>query len=230
MLAPTASAPNRPSPLPALSLSDVSLGPVVMADDPCEAAFGSADPTGPRKYYRARYYDPKVGRFISEDPIGLSGGANLYEYAFNSPVEYGDPFGLLPPSHPDCIRTAQKIANLQAAIARQTSNIAFNPGNLDLFKLGAPSRQSVWGHVTGPLATYQAALAKNLANYARICSDPEPSPSPSPSSCPSPNPTPVVVPTPSPAQQKSAWAAAAAAAAVFAAWAARWWWLPLFAQ
>jgi hypothetical protein len=33
---------------------------VVIADDPCEAAFSGEDPTGPRIYYRARYYDPKV--------------------------------------------------------------------------------------------------------------------------------------------------------------------------
>ncbi len=65
MLAPTASVLHRPSPLPsALLLAEP--GPVVMADDPCEAAFAGATPTGPRKYYRARYYDPKIGRFISD--------------------------------------------------------------------------------------------------------------------------------------------------------------------
>jgi RHS repeat-associated protein len=94
MLAPTASAPNRPSPLPALPLSDGSLGPVVMADDPCEAAFSGADPTGPRKYYRARYYDPKIGRFISEDPIGFDGGMHFYSYVSHNPVNWSDPFGL----------------------------------------------------------------------------------------------------------------------------------------
>jgi RHS repeat-associated protein len=62
-----------------------------MADDPCEAAFSGATPTGPRKYYRARYYDPKIGRFLSEDPIspvsallgnqGLNSGAEIFEYA-----------------------------------------------------------------------------------------------------------------------------------------------------
>jgi RHS repeat-associated protein len=31
-------------------------------------------------YYRARYYDPKIGRFISEDPIRFSGGINFYAY------------------------------------------------------------------------------------------------------------------------------------------------------
>ena len=32
-------------------------------------------------YYRARFYDAQVGQFISEDPIGILGGANLYRYA-----------------------------------------------------------------------------------------------------------------------------------------------------
>ncbi len=46
-------------------------------------------------YYRARYYDPKIGRFISEDPIGLDGGdVNLFGYVGNSPVNKIDPFGL----------------------------------------------------------------------------------------------------------------------------------------
>jgi RHS repeat-associated protein len=45
-------------------------------------------------YYRARYYDPSVGRFISTDPIGLeSGDTNLYRYVFNSPTQFTDPTG-----------------------------------------------------------------------------------------------------------------------------------------
>ena len=50
-----------------------------MADDPCEAAFSGEDPTGPRKYYRARYYDPKVGRFTNEDPVGFDGGMDFIQ-------------------------------------------------------------------------------------------------------------------------------------------------------
>lgn len=45
-------------------------------------------------YYRARYYDPALARFISEDPIGLAGGVNLYAYVGNDPVNYTDPSGL----------------------------------------------------------------------------------------------------------------------------------------
>ncbi|WP_323180193.1 RHS repeat-associated core domain-containing protein [Streptomyces sp. NBC_00893] len=44
-------------------------------------------------YYRDRYYDPETGRFISQDPIGQAGGANLYQYALSSPTTYTDPTG-----------------------------------------------------------------------------------------------------------------------------------------
>ncbi len=47
-------------------------------------------------YYRARYYDQNVGRFISEDPIGLKGGPNFYDYVSNDPVNLIDPRGLSP--------------------------------------------------------------------------------------------------------------------------------------
>ncbi len=46
-------------------------------------------------YYRARYYDPEIGRFISEDPIGFAGGINFYAYVGNNPLIYNDPTGNL---------------------------------------------------------------------------------------------------------------------------------------
>jgi RHS repeat-associated protein len=45
-------------------------------------------------YYRARYYDPKAGRFISEDPIAFVGGVNFYAYVENTPANARDSFGL----------------------------------------------------------------------------------------------------------------------------------------
>jgi RHS repeat-associated protein len=47
-------------------------------------------------YYRARWYDPQVGRFISEDPVGFQGGVNWYAYVGNNPTGFVDPSGLNP--------------------------------------------------------------------------------------------------------------------------------------
>ncbi|WP_422925495.1 putative Ig domain-containing protein [Singulisphaera sp. PoT] len=46
-------------------------------------------------YYRARYYDASLGRFISQDPLGFNGAdSNLYRYVGNSPTNATDPTGL----------------------------------------------------------------------------------------------------------------------------------------
>ncbi|MCW7540925.1 DUF6531 domain-containing protein [Aquabacterium sp. A7-Y] len=46
-------------------------------------------------YNTFRYYDPDTGRFLSQDPIGIVGGSNLYAYAPN-PSRWGDPMGWCP--------------------------------------------------------------------------------------------------------------------------------------
>jgi RHS repeat-associated protein len=46
-------------------------------------------------YYRARYYDPTAGRFLSEDPIGFNGGIDFYSYVRNHSTDLVDPSGLL---------------------------------------------------------------------------------------------------------------------------------------
>ena len=61
--------------------------------NPFQYAGRENDPTS-LYFYRARYYSPAFGRFISEDPIRFAGGdVNLYRYVWNSPTNFTDPLG-----------------------------------------------------------------------------------------------------------------------------------------
>jgi RHS repeat-associated protein len=64
-------------------------------------------------YYRARYYNPNTGRFLSEDPIGFAGGTNLYAYANENPLRFADPLGLcaINPSNPMSPKQTQCLNN-----------------------------------------------------------------------------------------------------------------------
>ncbi|MBI4431311.1 MAG: RHS repeat-associated core domain-containing protein, partial [Candidatus Omnitrophica bacterium] len=53
------------------------------------------DPETSHYYYRARTYQPSLGRFMSKDPLGLGGGNNFYRYVKNNPINLIDPFGLI---------------------------------------------------------------------------------------------------------------------------------------
>jgi RHS repeat-associated protein len=52
-------------------------------------------------YFNARWYDPEIGRFITEDP--LMDEPNLYSYGFNNPIRYLDPTGMFNVSIPKVI-------------------------------------------------------------------------------------------------------------------------------
>jgi RHS repeat-associated protein len=60
-----------------------------------EFASGDGNAPGPGLYYyRARLYDPLIGRFLSEDPSQFARGVSLYTYVFNDPANEVDPSGL----------------------------------------------------------------------------------------------------------------------------------------
>ena len=71
-------------------------------------------------YYRARYYHPRLQRFISEDPIESKKEINLYGYVKNNPLSMTDPTGLfacrncaqakpLPANSPECDKYGDKL-------------------------------------------------------------------------------------------------------------------------
>ncbi|MDJ0042740.1 RHS repeat-associated core domain-containing protein [Pantoea allii] len=64
-----------------------------LAHQPLRYAGQYADSETGLHYNLFRYYDPQIGRFTVQDPIGLEGGLNLYAYAPN-PLTWTDPLGL----------------------------------------------------------------------------------------------------------------------------------------
>lgn len=77
---------------------------------------GASAPTGGGfVYLRNRWYDPSTGRFLTQDPIGLAGGPNLYSYAGSNPISFDDPFGLNPPC------TGRLTSAVWGCIGRQTA-------------------------------------------------------------------------------------------------------------
>ena len=69
-----------------------TVGPDV-TKNPVQYTSRENDGTG-MMFYRARYYDPVMKRFISSDPIGLGGGLNTFAYVEGNPVSRADPTGL----------------------------------------------------------------------------------------------------------------------------------------
>ena len=66
-------------------------------------------------YNLMRYYEPEVGRFVNQDPIGLDGGANFYQFATNAQI-WLDPLGLKNILFMDCIDL--RIVNLVISVLR----------------------------------------------------------------------------------------------------------------
>ena len=63
-------------------------------------------------YYRARFYDPTLGRFTQRDPIGFGDGMNQYEYVKSDPINYVDVDGLVRRRRGASSRNRSRITNL----------------------------------------------------------------------------------------------------------------------
>jgi len=74
-------------------------------------------------YNRHRYYDPDVARYLTQDPIGLNGGENLYSYAHN-PTGWMDPLGLTAcPGFPIKNKTARNLLRARGLSKTQQQEV-----------------------------------------------------------------------------------------------------------
>jgi RHS repeat-associated protein len=96
-------------------------------------------------YYRTRYYDPGVGRFLTEDPAGfLSGSIDFYAYVENSPVSFNDPNGLQARGEAPCCteKFNDALAQVQKALSgpNAAQSAVFNKYKPCFQKLGGDVR------------------------------------------------------------------------------------------
>jgi RHS repeat-associated protein len=103
-------------------------------------------------YYRARYYDPTIGRFISEDPLGFAAlDVNFYSYVGNDPVNANDPDGRVP------LPLVTGVIGAGASALGSAIGQVINSGGFDTFSFTDVGIAAGVGFVAGVAAPYTAA-------------------------------------------------------------------------
>ncbi|WP_210501247.1 RHS repeat-associated core domain-containing protein, partial [Pantoea ananatis] len=117
------------------------------------------------------YYDPQVGRFTVQDPIGLEGGWNLYQYAPN-PLSWIDPLGLNKcgsfTKNPDDIHFMQSSIKNQTGEHTVLNNAAalkngtLKPTDLPAIKIWQDSSGKLWTLDHRRLAAFKLSGLKEI--------------------------------------------------------------------
>jgi RHS repeat-associated protein len=177
-------------------------------DNPYQYTGRENDGTG-LYHYRARYYSPSMQRFISEDPVGFTGGdVNLQAYVKNNPVNFTDPSGLKPFSFGDPLSPAPFFCDPGSGSGTAGRKSGGGPIATECPTPPPPPDPCFDGHAGGglfPIATHINPFfqpgCEGLAppDQPPIIPLPGPAPPPlpiSPMPLPTPRPQPVPVPVP----------------------------------
>jgi len=117
-------------------------------------------------YYRARYYNPTFGQFISADPLGLAGGINAYAYADGNPVSNTDALGLFVTSvDAACVQSPQLCAEIFGQIAQNAAATSGSACEQEAADAVAGAFQTV-GNIAAILPALPPAALKSLARDA----------------------------------------------------------------
>jgi RHS repeat-associated protein len=129
-----------------------------------------SDPETGLYYYRARYFDANVGRFISTDPIGFEAGdSNLYRYVNNSSTLFTDPSGKIIP-----IFALALLGGLAAgAINVVHQDLKIIDGRQSEFNWGEFGASVGIGAILTPLAVASPLLTAGLVGYGAITGIPQ---------------------------------------------------------
>ena len=112
------------------------------------------DPEAALYFYRARSFDPKLGRFVSEDPAGFADGPNKYAYVRNRPADAIDPTGRVSTST-FCSRPGNAFTCMNGSLCAGLASLAMigfpdsGPGNA--------VKHCVWACCSARMSGAQAA-------------------------------------------------------------------------
>jgi RHS repeat-associated protein len=131
-----------------------------------------SDPETGLYYYRARYFDANVGRFISTDPIGFEAGdSNLYRYVFNNSTKWTDPSGEILPLLAAWAAGAAVAGAIGiiggfalGGVAGAATSLAhdYDSGNLSIDSIGRAAYSGIEGGVTGAAYGFGLGVASTI--------------------------------------------------------------------